>query len=141
MSDGPATSHYGCCNKLACVQPQAAVSPILIQLPRFSKTVTVVPIGTTLTDAAARSGPARTFAVCLTTIFSIALGAAEVEAGAETDMGAGAAADGTTWGRVDTGVELVLGRSALTIDTAGVDEITAMGAEVSFGRARLEIGP
>lgn len=94
MRGGPATSHYGCCNKLTCVQPQAAVSPILIQLPRLSKTLTVTPVGTTLSDAAVRSGLARTFAFCLTTIFSIAVGAAGAGAGAETGMGAGATADG-----------------------------------------------
>lgn len=42
---------------------------------------------------------------------------------------------------MDAGVELVLGRSVLTIDTAGADDITATGAEVGFGCARLEPRP
>lgn len=42
---------------------------------------------------------------------------------------------------MDASVELVLGRPVLTIDTAGADEIAAKGAEVGFGRTRLESRP
>jgi len=48
---------------------------------------------------------------------------------------------GSVWIGLVGGTELVRGRSALTIDTAGIDEITAMGAEVGFGGKRLETEP
>lgn len=100
-------------------------------------------MGTTFNDAADRSGLARTFAVCLTTIFSIAVSAAGTGAGATIGIGAGAAADGTggAWGGEDAGAAIALGRSVLTIEAAGVDELTATGAEFGFGRARFETGP